>query len=73
MGERKSKLYKLINGIGIYWVIAKDPTDAENKLMDLLDKADYGFSKDRVVKEIHLIADEIYEGSSGISNKFLVV
>jgi hypothetical protein len=73
MEERKSKLYKLVNGIGIYWVIAKDPTDAENKLMGLLDKADYGFSKDRVVKEIHLIADEIYEGSSGISNKFLVV
>ena len=73
MGERKSKLYKLVNGIGIYWVIAKDPTDAENKLTALLDKADYGFSKNRVVKEIHLIAEEIYEGSFGISNRFLVV
>jgi len=73
MGERKSKLYKLVNGIGTYWVIAKDPTDAENKLIAALNMAEYGFHKNRVAKEIHLIADEIYEGSFGISDKFLIV
>lgn len=73
MGERKSKLYRLENGIGSYWVIAKDPTDAESKLMNILNTSDYGFSKDRIVKEIHLIADEIYEGSIGIGGRFLVL
>lgn len=73
MAERKSKLYRLVNGIGDYWVIAKDPTEAEDKLMLALNAADYGFTKDRVVKEIHLIADEIYGGSFGVSGKFLVI
>ena len=47
MEEQKSKLYKLVNGIGIYWVIAKDPTEAENKLISILNDADYGLNSKR--------------------------
>ena len=72
MEEKKSKLYKLVNGIGTYWVIAKDPTEAENKLMTILNDSDYGLSSQRIVKEIHFVADEAYSGSFGISGKFLV-
>jgi|CXWL01.1.fsa_nt_gi hypothetical protein len=54
------KLYKLINGLGIYWVVANDPTEAESKLMKLLNAGDgYGFYGNRTVNEIHLIADQI--------------
>jgi len=56
------KLYKLINKIGTYWVVAKDPTEAESKLMKLLEAGDgYGFSGDRVVREIHFIADQVID------------
>jgi hypothetical protein len=51
------KLYKLITGLGTYWVIAKDPTEAETKLNTVLNAGSgYGFSE---VKEIHLVAQEI--------------
>lgn len=50
MAERKSKLYKLVNRIGTYWVIAKDPTDAETKLALLLNNADYGTTETRIVR-----------------------
>ena len=72
MEEKKSKLYKLVNGIGIYWVIAKDPTEAENKLMSILNDADYGLSSKRVVTEIHFIANEAHSGAFGTIGKFLV-
>ncbi len=72
MGERKSILYKLVTGLGTYWVIAKDPTDAETKITQILNRQDYGFTKDRVVMEIHRIADEISEDQFGITGKFLV-
>lgn len=72
MGERKSKLYKLVNGIGDYWVIAKDPTEAEFKLNEMLTKAEYGNYKERVVTEIHIVANEMYSGI-GISQKFLIL
>jgi|GEM_PF-6915705 len=73
MAERKSKLYKLVNRIGTYWVIAKDPTDAETKLALLLNNADYGTTETRIVREIHFIADEVGDGSFGVSGKFLVI
>jgi hypothetical protein len=69
-----SKLYKLVNGIGTYWVIAKDPTDAETKLMALLDAGSgYGYSSNRKVTEIYLIAEEIYSPPTGLSGRFLVL
>ena len=73
-------LYKLINEIGIYWVVADDPTSAEKKLMSVLNAGDgYGFSGKRKVMEIHLIAEQITENPRSLSfpfsltNKFLLV
>lgn len=54
------KLYRLITHLGNYWVIAEDPTKAELKLKTVLDAGQgYGFSEDRIVREIHFIADQI--------------
>ncbi len=67
------KLYRLINQLGTYWVIASDPTNAEKKLMKVLDAGDgYGFSSRRTVTEIHLIADEITGPGIGLCEKYLL-
>lgn len=56
------KLYKLsTKGFEDYYLIATNSTEAENKLIELLDKTDYGFSDDRIVKNIELITEEIKE------------
>ena len=68
------KLYRLDNAIGSYWIIAPDPTAAEQKLMTILNKHDYGFFKDRTVKTIALIADAYDDtGIGALTNKFLIV
>jgi hypothetical protein len=67
--EETLKLYRLINGIGTYFVIATDPTTAQTRLHQRLDKDSYGFSKDRQVKEIQLIADQITDDSLGLSGE----
>jgi hypothetical protein len=69
------KLYRLVNGLGDYWVIANDPTEAENKLKEVLDAGDYGFSSKRIVKEIHLVAEEITKDKSSynLTNRFLLI
>ncbi len=71
--KKLAKLYMLVNAIGSYYVIAEDPTSAENKLMDLLNNNDYGFSSARVVKEIRVVAEEVGSGAPGISGKFLII
>lgn len=43
---------------GIAYVLAKDPTEAYNKLRAYLDAGDIGFRKDRELDRIELIADE---------------
>ena len=54
------KLYKLeTRGIGIFHVVANDPTEAENRLKELLSQAAYGFTSDRVVLSIGLISQEV--------------
>jgi len=70
------KLYQLTNGIGTYWVVAEHPTEAQEKLESNLNKADYGFGKDRVTKTITLIAENIEFDSNGnprFTNRFLIV
>lgn len=69
------KLYKLINELGDYWVIANDPTEAEKKLMKVLDDGEgYGFTSKRIVKQIHLVAEEIIVSESPfhLTGKFLL-
>jgi hypothetical protein len=65
------KLYRIDNEIGSYYVIAEHPTHAEQKLQTILDRADYGYTKQRVMKSITLIAESI-DDERFISGKFLV-
>ena len=61
------KLYKVVlrglsgyNGIGagISYVIAEDPEKAYQKVRTLLDDEDYGFTKEREMDKIELIAED---------------
>lgn len=51
-------LYRLKNELGIYYVIASDPTTAQKMLESKLDITDYGFFRQRKVTEIMLLAEE---------------
>lgn len=54
--------------LGDFYLIAKTPNDAKDKLEGDLDKADYGFSDDRKVKVITLLAEELGEFPEGTPN-----
>ncbi len=56
--KTNNKLYKLTNRLGEYFIIAKHPTEAEEKLMEHLDGLDYGITEKRKVTNIELIASE---------------
>lgn len=44
------KLFEIFTwNLGIFYVVDTDPTSAENRLAELLERADYGFSADRRV------------------------
>ena len=47
------------------FVIAKDAGEAYKKVKDSLDNKDYGFSKDRELKSVELIAEEKEYASCG--------
>lgn len=49
------KLYLLSTGLGDYYVIADDPTEAQSALEDLFTGLDYGFDSQRRVENIKLI------------------
>lgn len=50
-------LYPLTTaGLGDYYVLAKDPTEAQNALRKILDDQDYGISDKREVVLIKLIS-----------------
>lgn len=50
-------LYRLDTGnLGEWYVIANDPTAAENRLREVLNAADYGWAGQRRVKRIDLLA-----------------
>jgi hypothetical protein len=57
--EERLFLYLLTCGLGDYYVIAKNPTDAETYLRLMLNKADYGFEHQRAIKNIKVLAKEI--------------
>lgn len=56
------------NKLGSYYVIAESPNDAKAKLEKELNEADYGFSDDREVKVITLLAKELGEFPDGKPN-----
>lgn len=57
-------LYKVHNGLGDWWIIATDPTSAQNDIEDRLDIESYGLSCKRKVTSIELIASELVSGLS---------
>lgn len=54
------KLFLLTtDGLGDYYIIAETPNDAEKLLETQLNEADYGFSRDRVIRNIKILTNEI--------------
>lgn len=65
------KLYGLKCGIGYYYVVATDPTDAERMLLKTLNDADYGYSSHREVSQIDVIAEAPTDRY--LTGKFLII
>ena len=64
-----SKLYLLkTKNLGEYYVIAEHPTEAQKKLEDDLNKAAYGYSNDREVQSISLLAKELQDFPTDMPN-----
>jgi hypothetical protein len=63
-------LYKLQNKIGIFYVVASDPTTAISLLEGKLKEADYGFFQERTVYQTTLIGKEVGIFSSGNPKPF---
>lgn len=62
-------LYKLITrGLGEFYLIANNATEAQNKLEGELRKANYGFHNDQDVINIEIITDELKEFPEGKLN-----
>lgn len=55
-----------------YWSVAKDYTEAANKVSDFLNKHDYGFTNDRKVVSVTLIAEGITD-ERFITGKHLIL
>lgn len=67
------KLFRLETvGLGDYWVIANDPTEAEIALGKILDGSNYGFYEKRTVKTINYIAESI-DNLTFVSGKKLII
>ena len=64
-------LYRLKNKLGDYWVVAEHPTQAQEKLLKLLNKNDYGITSHRIVVSIDLIAEGI-ENEEFITGKHFI-
>ena len=55
--KRNEKIISFNNKrFGDFYVIAENPTQAEENLIKIFDNQDYGFSKDKVVTNISFIA-----------------
>lgn len=52
-------LYLLTTGIGDFYVIAEDPTKAQELLENLLNEKDYGFYPNRKVTNIKFLSKEL--------------
>ena len=54
------KLFQIYTAeLGIFYVVETDPTSAEKRLTDLLNRADYGFESKRRVVSIQILTNEI--------------
>lgn len=61
-------LYLLTNKLRDWYVLSTSPTHAQEKLVALLNKADYGFKSDRKVTNIQLLAESLGEFPEGKPN-----
>lgn len=52
-------------GLGDFYIVATTPNDAETTLTSALNKTDYGFSKDRKITNIKILADQLMDFPSG--------
>lgn len=60
MSEKNQKiLYQCNTSKFCYYVIAKDPTSAKNKVENMLNEENYGFQNQREVHVIKKIASQI--------------
>lgn len=48
--------------LGDYYIIAETPNDAEKLLTTQLNEADYGFTSNRIVRNIKILTNEIKIG-----------
>lgn len=52
-------LYKIFNGIGEFYCVAKDYGEAQLRVESFLDEEDYDFSAKRKTLKIELIAESL--------------
>lgn len=64
-------LYELTTGLGDYYVLASDPTEAEVELLKIFNDQDYGFSKQRKVTNIKFISSEFKPAFNDKTKPFL--
>lgn len=53
------KLYLLTTGVADYYVLANDPSTAETRLINMLNVAEYGYTRERKVTNIQVLAEAI--------------
>ena len=53
-------LYEITNGLGKFYVVAEDVNSAAALLTEELDKSKCGYSEDRIITDIKIIASEDY-------------
>lgn len=61
--SKKRTLYRISNRIGDYYVVANDPTEADQALRRILDEENYGSSDERATSTITIMATEIVEAN----------
>lgn len=66
---RDKHLYRIINKIGTFYVVARSFDEAADEMKDRLRKADYGFFQDRNVPSIdHLAVQHFYNDKQSFSD-----
>lgn len=66
---RDKHLYRIINKIGTFYVVARSFDEAADEMKDRLQRADYGFFQDRNVPSIdHLAVQHFYNDKQSFSD-----
>ena len=64
--KTKTNLYFVSTKIDSFYVIAEHPTEAQDKLCEILEEAGYGKKEDREILDIRFLASSISFGSENI-------